>query len=255
MTSMTTAGKNFLLVSILLLFSLSLLSGCKPQTEPTVITDPLFNQTINENLDEIVKPAEKPSFEEFYFEYSPRNEAEYEIAEDDIFTLSMGDFKSTGISFLGVMLGDSYESVIERLGIPDQMFTPADKSYSNLDYKKKIGIGSTAPGLTIHVENNTVTRITVKPSFQKYLQGNTSIGTAKETIYYLLDVPDYQDFTSNLRVFHYVEKGVEIYLKADKIDRISFFMPREFKGVQYRSVSEQTSQGILTNTTEAVPIE
>jgi len=242
-------------VVLMLLSSLALLAGCKPQQEPTSVTGPLFNQTVNEQIANLTTPIVKPAFEEFYFNYTTRPQAKYEIAEDDVFTLSMGNFTSTEISFFGVMLGDSYESVIERLGIPDLMFTPADRSYSNLDYRTKIGIGGTIPGMTIHIENNTVTRITVKPSFQKYLHGNTSIGTTKETVYYLLDVPDYQDFTSNLKAFHYVAKGMDVYLRADKVERISFFMPKEFKGVQYRTVATEVTQGVFTNSTEAVLVE
>jgi len=239
----------------LVLCSLTLFSGCKPEAQPNGEFNPLFNQTINQQIDNLTTPIVKPAFEEFYFNYTQRPEAKYEIAEDDVFTLSMGDFNSTEISFFGVMLGDSYETVIEMLGIPDLIFTAADRSYTNLDYRTKIGIGSTIPGITIHLENNTVTRITVKPSFQKYLHGNTSIGTTKEIIYYLLDVPDYQDFASNLKAFHYVEKGMDLYLGADKIARISFFMPKEFKGVQYRTINAEIAQGIFTNSTEAVLVE
>lgn len=253
----------FLLIVItqFLLLAIFFLAGCKPVVKEPGTRSPLYNQSLNEQLDELADKnlsgldASLLHSDGFYFNYTPRAEARYEVAKDDVFTLSMGSFKSTEISFLGVMLGDSYESVVERLGIPDTFFIPADKSYINLDYMRKIGIPGSSPAITLHFENNTLIRITVKPSFQKYLQGNMSIGTPKAIIYYLLDVPDYQDFVANLKAFHYVEKGVDIYFKADKIDRMSFYMPREFKGVKYVTVVKEIDKGVFVNVTEAVLIE
>ncbi len=132
--------KEIMFIGLLLVIaSLLLLSACRPELEQE--PEPLFNETLNEEIEEITEPG-PGEFEEFMFEYESRNESKYEIAEDDIFTLTMGDFTSDEISFFGVMLGDSYEDVLDRLGIPDVMFIPADESYKNMEYRKKIGIGT-----------------------------------------------------------------------------------------------------------------
>jgi len=248
--------KTMLVIGFLLvLASLLLLTGCWPK-QPESQPSPLFNESLNQQIENLTVPTEPTdSFVEFMFNYTARPEAKYEIARDDIFTMSMGNFTSSEISFFGVMLGDSYESVLERLGIPDVMYIPADESYKNLEYRKKIGIGGQLSGLTLHIENNTVTRINVKPAFNKYLQGNTSLGTSKEIIYIVLDIPDYQSFVSVYRVFHYVEKGVELYFKGSYVNRMSFFYPSDFKGVEYINVVHEISDGVFANVTEVVAVE
>ena len=249
--------KELIITSLVLLGTLSallILTGCKPE-RVTRTSEPLFNNSLNEKIENLTVVEEPEEFEEFMFNYTPRNDSKYEIAEDDVFTITRGNFTSTEISFFGVMLGDSYDSVIKRLGIPDVMFIPADQSYKNLEYRKRIGISGKFSGLTFHLENDTVTRITVKPAFNKYLHGNTSIGTDKEVIYALLDLPDYQDFVSVFRVFHYVEKGVEIYFKNRYVNRISFVFPKEFKGVEYVTAQKVSQEGVLVNITEPVLTE
>lgn len=244
-----------IIVSLLAVVSLIALIGCK---QANVENKPgtLFNESLNQQIENLTNasiPAKE--FEEFYFNYTPRNNSKYELAKDDVFTLTKGGFNSTQISFLGVMLGDSYDKVFQLLDIPDVEFTASDKSYKNLEYRKNIGIGEKEAGLSIHLENDTVTRITVTKSFNKYLQGNTTLGQTKEFIYALFDVPDYQSFVSNLRAFHYVEKGMEIYLDGRYVDRISFFYPHVFKGVTYVTIQTEISRGVFVNTTEPVEIE
>lgn len=239
------------LVLLMLVLALVLVS-CKPKEEGNEQT-PLFNESANQQIEDLTNTTNLPEFKEFYFNYTLRNESKYEIARDDVFMLSNGSFNSSEISFLGVMLGDSYESVLARLGIPDMIYITADKSSKNLDYRERIGIGGTDPALTIHIENDTVTRITVKPPFNKYLQGNTSLGQTKEFIYYKLDVPEYQSFLDYLRVFHYVEKGVELYFKNIYVERMSFIPPKTFKGVVYVTQPQLLKEGVMANVT--VPVE
>jgi hypothetical protein len=234
---------------------LALLSGCKPI--PSVVKPGnLFNESLNQQIENLTNITVAPAgFTEFYFNYSVRNDSKYEIARDDVFTLSKGNFTSTEISFLGVKLGDSYDEVIRRLGIPNMEFTPYDNSYKNLDYGKRLGINNTAPALSIHLENDSVTGISVKLPFNKYLHGNTSLGQPKEIIYALLDVPDYQSFVSNYRVFHYPEKGLEIYFPDRTVSIVSFILPEKFKGVKYVTVQEEIAKGVFANVTEPVKIE
>ena len=248
--------KSFVIIVFLLaIVSLVFLIGCK-QSNVENKTGTLFNESLNQQIENLTNASiPTKEFEEFYFNYTPRNDSKYELAKDDVFTLTKGGFNSTQISFLGVMLGDSYDKVFQLLGIPDVEFTASDKSYKNLEYRKNIGIGEKEAGLSIHLEKDTVTRITVTKSFNKYLQGNTTLGQSKEFIYALFDVPDYQSFVSNLRVFHYVEKGVEFYFDARNVDRMSFVYPHDFKGVKYITVQTEVAKGVFTNTTEPVEIE
>jgi hypothetical protein len=251
---------NVITTMLLLLFAMlvsTLIVSCK-QAPSTVNPGPLFNESINQQIENLTKTNTTqvlPEFKEFYFNYTPRAEAKYEIARDDIFTLSWGNFTSNEISFLGVMLGDSYDSVIKRLGQPNHKLTGYNNTFSNLDYSKRIGINITDPAITFHVENDTVTRITVNIPFNKYLQGNTSVGQPKGIIYALLDVPDYQDFLTDLKVFHYVEKGVELYFPNNYVGIMSFVPPKKFKGVKYVVVQEEIGKGVYANVTKAVLIE
>jgi hypothetical protein len=250
--------KGFIILGIVIiivsLLSLLLFTGCKNPKPVVNDTEPLFNESLNDEIQDLTQPeTQVDDFEPFMFEWKQRNESKYEIAEDDIFTI--GDFKSDEVSFFGVMLGDSFEQVIEFLGMPDVMFIPADESYRNLEYRKKIGIGGLESGLTFHLVNDTVTRVTVKPNFNKYLHGNTSIGTEKDMIYAVLDVPDYQNLVYVYRIFHYVEKGTEVYFKNRYVNRISFIPPKEFKGVEFVTETTISNEGILINTTNPVLVE
>jgi hypothetical protein len=243
------------ILGLSVIFLLFLLMGCKQapvENEPGT----LFNESLNNEIESLVNVSNVSlGIEEFYFNYSPRIDSKYEIARDDVFSLSRENLTSTEISFLGVMLGDSYDEVVQRLGIPNREFTPYDDSYKNLDYAMKIGINSTAPAITFHLENDSVTRISILPYFAKYLNGNTSIATPKATIYALLDTPDYQSFLSSFKVFHYVEKGVDVYLKGEYVNRVSFYFPREFKGVEYLTTEQEVAQGVMANVTEPVEIQ
>ncbi len=250
----------FLFVAMLL----ALLMGCK-QAPLENNQGNLFNESLNQQIENLTNTnistnvseniSATPAFKEFFFNYTSRPEAKYEIAKDDIFTISKGNFNSTQISFLGVMLGDSFEEVIHRLGIPDVIVTPNDNSFKNLEYKNKIGVNGTNPGLSIHLDNDTVTRITVMGPFNKYLNGNTTLGQSKEFIYAVFDVPDYQNFVTNLRVFHYVNKGVEFYFDGNYVDRMSFLYPHDFKGVKYITIQKEIQQGVVANVTEPVEIQ
>lgn len=241
-------GITAFLLGVVLLLSLA---GCS-KTGNVKEPGSLFNESLNDQIENLTN-ASIAKFEEFFFNYTPRNESMYELARDDVFTLTMGNFNSTQLSFLGVMLGDSYEKVIELLSMPDAEFRAYDESFKNLEYNKQIGIGAEEAGLIIHLDNDTVTRITLTTSFNKYLHGNTTIGQPKELVYALFDTPDYLSSLSSLRVFHYVEKGVEIYFSARNVDRISFIYPHEFKGVEYVTVPTEIANGVFVNTT--VPVE
>jgi len=233
---------------VIVIISLLLFTGCKPKVEDQPQT--LFNESLNQEIEDLTQ------VEGSELVFNQRPEAKYEITQDDIFMDSKGNFTSLEISFFGVMLGDSFNEVEEILGPADTTRIPADESYKNMHYKKTLGIsGDKEPGLNIHLVNDIVTRITVTPSAGDYLQGNTSIGTEKELIYTILDVPEYQDFVATFRVFHYVEKGLEVYLDANKLDRISFIFPQEFNGVEYVTTPTISEVGLIVNITKPVLVD
>jgi hypothetical protein len=236
----------------LAIMALMLVFGCQPK-QPVNTDNDLFNNSLNDELEVLsdLSNVSKPGFVEFYFNYTPRAEAKYEYARDDVYTLSQGNLTSAEVSVLGVMLGDSYDEVLERLPIPDVMYIAADKSYRNMEYSKKIGIGGITTAITYHLDNDVVTRISMRLPFDKYLHGNTSMEQSKEYLYATFSVPEYQDFIANHKVFHYVEKGFDFYLNRAETQIVSLMLPREFKGVEYRTVLEDLGDGIIVNSTKA----
>ena len=232
------------------------LAGCQRQAVLPGDNAPIYNESLNKDIEGMMQDT-TPDFVEFDFQYKQRNESKYEIAETDVFTELGTDLNASEISVFGVMLGDNYSTVLEYLGIPDVMVTPPDKSYRNMEYGKKIGIGGNQTALTIHLDNDTVTGIHMRAPFAKYLQGNASTGTPIETYYELIDLPDYTDFTTALRVIHYVEKGLDLYFDRNKLNIMSLVTPKVFKGVKYvtERVEVSPGTGIFVNKTKAVLVE
>ncbi|MBN2142468.1 hypothetical protein JW711_04010 [Candidatus Woesearchaeota archaeon] len=228
------------------------LVGCSRQL-PTASGEDLFNDSLNQEIENLTNPSstDEDDFVEFKIDIVKRNDTKYEIALEDAFELSGGNLTSLDISVLGVKLGDRYEEVIYTLGLPDVAYIAADKSYKNLDYSKKIGIGGLVAAVTFHLDNDTVTSINMRPPLNKYLQGNTSLGIEKEYIYSQFDLPDYQDFILNHKAFHYVEKGIDFYINRDQAQIISLVIPREFNGVEYVTVLKEEN-GVTFNVTQAV---
>ena len=244
-------------VSLCLLLLVLVIAGCNQPVVKPENNNTLFNESINNQIDNLTNPDNidvetKPKFEEFDFKYAERPEAKYEIARDDVFSMGNLDLISTDISFLGIMLGDSKQDLLDKIGTPNSIYEPADGSYQNYGYGNAIGIAGTSSGILFHMVDDKIERITVFKEFNKYLHGNTTMGQEKQMIYALLDVPDYQDFISNFRVFYYVEKGIEVYLRTNNADRISFIQPTEFKGVEYVSTPTDIGQGVIVNTTQIV---
>jgi hypothetical protein len=235
---------------LVLLALLTILGGCKESGSERYNNGLLpINATLNEELEKSAM-ASNAEFKEFKLNFTPNPLARFDFAIDDVFSISGESFNSLDAAVLGVMLGDSYQDVLERLGVPDVMFVPTDKSYRNLEYGKKIGIGGSLTAITYHIEDDTVTRISMRQTFAKYLVGNTSIGQTKEYLYDNFDVPDYQSFTQTEKVHHYVEKGIEFYINRDELQIISLIPPRDFKGVEYRTVPVDIGGGIFANVTK-----
>ena len=232
----------------LLIMALALAGCAGRQASPD---SGLVNQTLNQELENLTIPG-AANFTEFFFDYTPRDDALFELAKDDVFSQWNSNITSADISVLGVKIGDNYSQVIDRMGIPDVMYVPADKSYRNMEYGRKIGVKNITTAITYHLENDTVNRITLRRPFNKYLQGNTTFGQSKEFVYDKIGVPDYQDFTSSQKIFAYVTQGVELYMTAGGIDVISFVKPRKFNGVVYISRLEEIADGVYANVTRPV---
>jgi hypothetical protein len=246
-------------IVIVLVAALSLvMTSCTKPAQPGNLPGndvPLFNQSINTQIENLTDISKVPEVKKYVFTYVPRNNTKYEVAKDDFIMLSKGNFTSTEISVLGIKLGDSADDVRKTIGVPDTEFIAADKSYRNIEYGRRIGINSTDTAITFHIENGTVTQINLRRLFNKYLQGNSTIGKDKNFVYAYIGIPDYQDFLANHKVFHYVEKGMNLYVNMDDVDAISFQMPKVFKGVKYVTRNQEIAQGIYGNVTEAVLIE
>ena len=147
-----------------------------------------------------------------------KKEAKYEITETDIFSLS--NFTSSEISVKGIMLGDSFDQVLEKLGYPD-----AQKDYPpdiiNLEYSKRINLNGT--GLILQFKNKILKKITIREPFNEYLIGKTKIIHSKDEIYNIFGAPDemkfvpiHQGSTIVFRNNMYKDKGLEIYIRKNK---------------------------------------
>ena len=147
-----------------------------------------------------------------------KREAKYEITETDIF--SVPDFKSDEISVKGIMLGDSFDFVLEKIGYPDIQTEPLP-GITNIEYSKRINLNET--GLILQFENKILKKITIREPFNEYLIGKTKIIHSKDKIYNIFGVPDDLKlipinegspivFRNNI----YKDKGLEIYIRKNK---------------------------------------
>lgn len=144
--------------------------------------------------------------------------AKYEITETDIFSLPTVSAKE--ISVKGVMLGDTQEQVIEKLGNPDKQFSPKP-SIINMEYGNQLGLFDI--GLIVQLRDGKVRKMALKEPMNALLIGKTKIIHTKEEIYFLVGKPDETLFvpitpTSALvyRLLQYKEKGIEVIIRKDQ---------------------------------------
>jgi hypothetical protein len=249
-----------ILMITLLLAALLAVGGCRTNSvQQPGLNETLFNQSLNNELEQAISSGNSTSsgssFVPFKINFTKNPNVKYDFAADDVFAIAGENFTSLDAAVFGVMLGDSYEDVLLQLGVPDVMFVPADKSYRNMEYGKKIGVSDKVTAISFHLQNDVVDRISMRQTFKPYLVGNTSIGQEKEYLYAVFNVPDYFSFTEFQKVHHYVEKGIELYINRDKIEIISILPPKEFKGVIYKSVPVEIAPGVYANVTKPFPIE
>ena len=163
----------------------------------------------------IVKTPQKDNIEP---EIKEEKKARYEITQVDLFTIK--DFHSSELSVMGVMLGDSFDDVLNTLGIPDiqQDFPP---NIRNIEYSKRIDLNDT--GLILQFTDRILTKITIREPFNKYLIGETQINHSKAEIYKIFGIPDDMQFipikAGSFIVFRnniYKDYGLEIYIRANE---------------------------------------
>ena len=151
-----------------------------------------------------------------------RPPAQYELTQVDLF--AMRNFTADDVSVKGVQLGDTLDDVIGLVGYPDKQ-TKFENNVVNWEYSTHIGLNES--GLILHLENDKVTRITVKKPFNKYLMGETQVNHTKAEIYHLFGVPDQvkhvrvsQKSAMVLPLLEYSDKGLQVVLHKD--DELGF---------------------------------
>ena len=144
--------------------------------------------------------------------------AKYEITETDIFSLPA--INAQEISVKGVILGDTYEQVIEKIGLPDKQFSPKE-NILNLEYGSRIRLFDV--GLIIQLRDGEVRKMTFKEPMNALLIGKTKITHSKDEIYFIVGKPDETLFipvtpTSTLvyRLLQYKDKGVEVIIRKNQ---------------------------------------
>ena len=159
----------------------------------------------------------------FLINSSPSSSA-YEVTEVDI--VSMEKITSSQISVKGVMLGDSLETVLEKIGHPDKqsLFPP---NIVNIEYSKQLGLSET--GMIIHLVDNKVKRITLKEPFNEFLVGKTKIANTKTEILNALGVPDKiekipvsQGSALVMNLYSFEDRGIEVAVRKQEQNAISF---------------------------------
>lgn len=124
-----------------------------------------------------------------------------------------------------MLIGDTFDEVIERLGYPDGQ-TEFPPNIKNIEYGKRFGLDQT--GLIIHFRDGIVERITIKQSFNAFLLGKTQINYTKAQVYNMFGVPDDTKFLSIspgsallYRSLVYNEYGMEITVRKNIMNGFS----------------------------------
>jgi hypothetical protein len=147
-------------------------------------------------------------------------EGTVEITETDIFAdLEKIDAHKTAVK--GVMLGDTEQEVIQKIGIPDSQLAPKP-NILNMEYGIKFGLQKT--GLIIQLRDNQVRKITFKKPFNKFLKGKTKIIHTKDNMYInvlgkpdeIFFIPETPTSVKAFRLFQYKDLGVEVMIDKDK---------------------------------------
>ena len=147
----------------------------------------------------------------------------YEISKVDVF--SEKNWKGTDVAVLGVVLGDSKEAVIEKLGLPDKEIQYLGGNATNLEYSKQLTIAQV--GLLIHLDNNKVTRMTFKKPFNRFLVGDTQItNQTKQWLFNQFGKPSRLKLLTFFTQYEYHERGLEVFLDGQEMNGFSIVYPK-----------------------------
>lgn len=156
-------------------------------------------------------------------EVIPQSTGKYEITKVDIFSES--DWRGTDIAVLGVVLGDSKEAVIEKLGLPDKEIQYLGGNATNLEYSKQLTIAQV--GILIHLDNNKVTRMTFKKPFNRFLVGDTQItNQTKQWLFNHMGKPSRLKLLTFFTQYEYHERGLEVFLDGKELNGFSIVYPK-----------------------------
>ncbi len=160
--------------------------------------------------------------EKYNYEITDTNS--YEITETDVFEmLSKRLIKSTNIAVKGVKLGDRYLDVQKKLGLPDYVEDYADGN-TNLKYEK-----DGEAYLIIHLDNNTVTRIVVRPGMNDMLPGKSRITGTLEDIIKMFGKPSSFADTQFFVIYSFKPYGLEVYTKGKQMTSYGFVPPEKIE--------------------------
>ena len=201
----------------IIIFTLLFLAGCATDVQMYKSTKDLPKpvERIGPGV-EIEKPVEQKE-KEYVLPFPKQkiplpNRETFEITQKDLF--SEDDWNPEKVSVFNISLGDSLELVLSNIGKPDDVVPHQAENIVNIGYSKILGSEKTA--LSLYFHNDTLDRITVTESFNKYLHGATVINYTKTEIYSKFGLPDEQKDTPQFRVFKYA-KGFEILHSGNKM--------------------------------------
>lgn len=145
-----------------------------------------------------------------------------ELTKDDVIDLfDKGLLNSTFISVRGVRLGDSSEAVVAKLGRPAS-FESVEQGTLNLRYENPYNDTE----FIVHLEDDKVTRIAIKPGFISSAVGRTKYNLTKDDVTLAFGKPDYAYDTKFYRIYEYHPEGLEIYLKARNMEGFGLVEPK-----------------------------
>ena len=139
-----------------------------------------------------------------------RNEFLYDdVVQDGVVSLN--------ISFFGVSIGDSEQSVLDLHGEPTRVEDYQFGRVRNLEYA--FGPDNSTDVL-YHADQGVVAAVLVQESAEPLLSEDTLLGERRTSIYEQLGLPTLSKDLYRERVFFYDELGYEVYVKDGVVDRI-----------------------------------
>lgn len=147
-----------------------------------------------------------------------QSDPKFEITKSDVIG---NNVPARDITFYGIKLGDTEKDVTKRLGNPDY-----DKEYDgnvkNLEYSDKLGMNDV--GILFHLESGIITSITVKQSFNKYLQGDTLIDWTKDEMLQRFGAADSAETVYPFKVYTYNDRGIKFIIDRKEQNGWIFFL-------------------------------